>query len=96
MSRLAIFTLSGGSRRAAVVCSAVCIAAVLAAPYVSAELIWALADVSNGLMAFPNLIALIGLSPVIKKLTVDLFSDPDRIRPRGTDFSKLLTFRGKR
>ena len=36
------------------------------------------------------------LSPVIKKLTVDLFSDPDRIRPRGTDFSKLLTFRGKR
>ena len=41
-------------------------------------------------------LVVIGLSPVIKKLTVDLFSDPDRIRPRGTDFSKLLTFRGKR
>ena len=62
----------------------------------SLDTVWEFADLFNGLMAFPNLIALIGLSPVIKKLTVDLFSDPDRIRPRGTDFSKLLTFRGKR
>ncbi len=58
--------LTGGSRRAAVVCSGVCIAAVLAAPYVSAELIWALADVSNGLMALPNLLALLALAPTVR------------------------------
>lgn len=37
------------------------------------NLVWALADVFNGLMAFPNLIALVALTPVIVKTTKDYF-----------------------
>ncbi len=37
-------------------------------------LIWLLADVLNGLMALPNLIALILLSPIVFKLTRDYFN----------------------
>jgi len=33
------------------------------------EIIWLLADVLNGLMAIPNLIALVALSPVVFRLT---------------------------
>ena len=32
-----------------------------------ANLVWELADMFNGLMAFPNLIALIGLAKVVSK-----------------------------
>ena len=39
------------------------------------EIIWLLADVLNGLMAIPNLIALIGLSPVVFQLTRDYFRE---------------------
>ncbi len=39
------------------------------------ELVWTMADVFNGLMAFPNLIGLIGLSGVIVKVTRDYFAD---------------------
>jgi AGCS family alanine or glycine:cation symporter len=37
--------------------------------------LWLLADVMNGLMAIPNLIALLLLSPVIFKITRDYFSN---------------------
>jgi len=33
------------------------------------DVIWLLADVFNGLMAIPNLIALVALSPVVFRLT---------------------------
>jgi AGCS family alanine or glycine:cation symporter len=33
------------------------------------EIVWSLADISNGLMAFPNLVGLIGLSRVVSKET---------------------------
>ncbi|MDQ7015400.1 MAG: sodium:alanine symporter family protein [Gammaproteobacteria bacterium] len=39
----------------------------------SLELIWLLADVLNGLMALPNLIALLALSPLVFKLTREHF-----------------------
>lgn len=39
------------------------------------ELVWSLADVFNGLMAFPNLIGLIGLSSVLVKVTNDYFKN---------------------
>ncbi len=54
------------------------------------DTVWKLADLFNGLMAIPNLIALIILAPAIKNLTSDFFSDPHRIRPKGTNFSNLL------
>jgi AGCS family alanine or glycine:cation symporter len=38
------------------------------------DLVWAIADVFNGLMAFPNLVGLIMLSPVVIRETRDYFS----------------------
>lgn len=42
--------------------------------------VWALADLFNGLMAIPNLLALWLLSPNIQRLSADFFRDPHRIR----------------
>ncbi|MDR1045998.1 MAG: sodium:alanine symporter family protein [Candidatus Adiutrix sp.] len=42
-------------------------------------LVWNLADLFNGLMAIPNLIALLMLSPVVFKMTSDFFSNPDNL-----------------
>ncbi|AAU36960.1 MULTISPECIES: alanine/glycine:cation symporter family protein [Basfia] len=41
--------------------------------FIKLDLIWILADIVNGLMAFPNLIALIGLRKVIVSETKDYF-----------------------
>ncbi len=57
----------------------------------SLDVVWEFADLFNGLMAIPNLIALIALSPVIRRLSGDLFADPHRIRPKGESFDHLLT-----
>ena len=52
----------------------VCYIAVLAsAVFLKLEAIWALADIVNGLMAIPNLIALLGLSGVIVSETKKYF-----------------------
>ena len=44
------------------------------------SLAWDIADTLNGLMALPNLIALLGLSGVVVKLTKDYFKDPANLR----------------
>jgi len=44
-------------------------------------LVWTISDIGNALMAWPNLIGLIFLSPVIVKTTRDYFADPGRVRP---------------
>ena len=41
----------------------------------SLQLIWSLADTMNGLMALPNLVAVLGSIGMIRKLTVDFFSN---------------------
>jgi AGCS family alanine or glycine:cation symporter len=38
------------------------------------DLVWNIADTLNGFMAVPNLIALLGLSGVVIKLTKDHFA----------------------
>lgn len=57
--------LTGNSARAAAVYRWLCIAVVFSAPYLSSDLVWCLADLSNGLMAFPNLAALLALAPQV-------------------------------
>jgi AGCS family alanine or glycine:cation symporter len=37
------------------------------------DLVWTLADIFNGMMAFPNLVALLMLSPVIAQETRNYF-----------------------
>jgi AGCS family alanine or glycine:cation symporter len=39
--------------------------------------VWNFSDLMNGLMAIPNLIAILLLSPVVFKLTKEYFSDPE-------------------
>ncbi|QDJ13357.1 sodium:alanine symporter family protein [Mergibacter septicus] len=50
--------------------------------FIQLEVIWTLADIVNGLMAIPNLIALIGLRKVIISETKDYF---ERLKQEGND-----------
>jgi AGCS family alanine or glycine:cation symporter len=54
------------------------------------DVVWELADLFNGLMAVPNLFALIALSPTIIKLTNDFFCDPKTVRPKNKSFVLFL------
>lgn len=58
-------------------------------------LAWTLANILNGLMAIPNLLALIALSPVVVKLTKDFFKDPDRIRKSKAEYEYCLARSGQ-
>ena len=49
------------------------IACIAAAPFLSLEPIWYLADITNALMAFPNLVGLLLLSPVVIRETRTYF-----------------------
>lgn len=57
---------------------------------VEVDIVWELADLFNGMMAIPNLIALFALSTTIAKLTQDFFKDSKTIRPKNTSFADLL------
>lgn len=49
------------------------VAAVVIGATLELELVWNIADTLNGFMAIPNLIALLGLSGVVVKLTKNHF-----------------------
>ena len=49
------------------------IGCIAVAPFLSLEPIWILADITNALMAFPNLIGILGLSPVVIMETRQFF-----------------------
>jgi len=51
------------------------IIAVAIGPYMTVSAVWTIADIFNGLMAFPNLIALLALSGVVAKETKDYFKN---------------------
>ena len=53
------------------------IIAVLVGPYITISAVWTIADIFNGLMAIPNMIALICLSGIAAKTTKDYF---DRLK----------------
>ncbi len=50
------------------------IAAIFIGPYLTVEAVWSIADIFNGLMALPNITALIMLSDTVKKETMDYFA----------------------
>ena len=50
------------------------VAMVFAGPYLTVSAVWSIADIFNGLMAFPNLVALVLLSPVVMRVTKEYFS----------------------
>ena len=49
------------------------ITAVFIGPYMTVQAVWTIADIFNGLMAIPNIIAILVLSPVIVKGTNEFF-----------------------
>jgi AGCS family alanine or glycine:cation symporter len=54
------------------------VAVVFAGPYLTVSAVWGIADVFNGLMAFPNLVALLFLSPVVARTTFDFLRHKGR------------------
>ncbi len=56
------------------------VAVVFVGPYLTVSVVWGIADVFNGLMAFPNLIALIFLSPIVWKTTKDYYQRQSAVR----------------
>lgn len=63
--------LTGSKKNVTAVYKWVYIAAVFIGPYLTVEAVWKLADIFNGLMALPNIVALIGLSGVVASETKD-------------------------
>lgn len=53
-------------------------------------LAWTVSNILNGLMALPNLYALIRLAPVLNRLEKDFFKDPMRIRKGSQEYQSLL------
>ncbi len=45
------------------------------------EMVWTISDIFNALMAWPNLVGLLLLSPLVLRKTRDYFSDPRRVLP---------------
>ncbi len=43
--------------------------------------VWTISDIFNALMAWPNLVGLLFLSPVVIKTTKEYFSDPKKVYP---------------
>ena len=66
--------LSNGSKTAVKVYRWLYILAVFIGPYMTVAAVWTIADIFNGLMAIPNIIALFALSGIIAKETRDYFS----------------------
>lgn len=65
--------LVGGRKRVVRCYRWLYILAVLTGPYLTVQSVFSIADIFNGLMAFPNLIALIALSGVVKRETGKYF-----------------------
>ena len=66
--------ITGGKKWANVIFRWVYIAFVFIGPYLTLEAVWTIADIFNGLMAFPNLVALLALSGVVAKETSNYFT----------------------
>lgn len=65
--------LTGGRMKAVLVYRWLYIAAVFIGPYMTISAVWGIADIFNGLMALPNMIALFALSGVVAAETRSYF-----------------------
>lgn len=65
--------LSKGNRKAVKVFRYLYIIAVFIGPYMTVSEVWTIADIFNGLMAIPNMIALFALSGIVAKETHSFF-----------------------
>lgn len=66
--------LTNGNKKPVAVFRWIYILAVFIGPYMTVEAVWNIADIFNGLMAIPNLIAILALSGVISSTTKEYFA----------------------
>lgn len=59
---------------------------IIASAVIESELVWAISDTCNGLMAVPNLIALVAMSGLVAKITKNYFQ-----RKKGKDVKPMLS-----
>ena len=59
---------------------------IVVAAVLTSELVWSISDISNALMSIPNLIAVVGLSGVVIKITANYFK-----RKAGADIEPMLS-----
>lgn len=81
--------LTNGKKKAIKVYRWLYVFCVLIGPFMTVSAVWTIADIFNGLMALPNMIALIALSGVVARETKDYFKrlkeasgDEDNLAPR--------------
>lgn len=65
--------LTGSKGKSIIVYRWLYIIAVFIGPYMTVKAVWTIADIFNGLMAIPNMIAIFALSGVVVKETKDFF-----------------------
>ena len=65
--------LTGGHQKKILAFRWLYILAIFIGPYMTVSAVWTIADIFNGLMAIPNMIALFALSGVVAKETRDFF-----------------------
>ncbi|MDE5563798.1 MAG: alanine:cation symporter family protein, partial [Oscillospiraceae bacterium] len=77
---------SKGKHTAVTVFKVVYIVLIVASSVIESDLIWAISDTANGLMAIPNLIALVALNGLVAKLTKNYFA-----RRKGEKVAPILS-----
>jgi len=77
--------LCGKRNKLTVIFRWVYIAMIFIGPYLTAAAVWNMADIFNGLMAFPNLIALFALSGVVSKETKQFLDKLKKEKAAKTD-----------
>jgi AGCS family alanine or glycine:cation symporter len=65
--------LTGGKMKTVLIYRWLYILAVFIGPYMTVQAVWTIADIFNGLMAIPNMIAIFALSGVVVKETKQFF-----------------------
>lgn len=72
--------LTGGKKKVVKVYRWIYIFAVFIGPYMTVAAVWTIADIFNGLMAIPNMIALFALSGVVAKETKSYFERHKKVK----------------
>ncbi len=84
--------LTGGDLRPVRIYRWLYIAAVFIGPYMTVSVVWEIADIFNGLMAFPNMVAVLVLSGVVAKETRNYLrsrrNGPRRLKTRAKRFRR--------
>lgn len=66
--------MTGGNNKSVLTYRWIYIFAVFIGPYMTVSAVWTIADIFNGLMALPNMIAIFALSGVVARETKDFFT----------------------